>query len=211
MNIVSGQKFHFLTVVALEQKTSGKKYQRAAICVCECGKVLRVRTDLLKHQQSCGCKRREEQYIARRHFNNEGFVTHKDCTSCKKRLPRESFGMARSKRDGLRDVCIKCRKSKETSRSIQKLYGVSIQQFNQMLIQQKGACAICLSTNPGGNSGNFHVDHDHTTKVVRGLLCSRCNTAIGLLSEDLSVFERATNYLKKHKTHLTVHTGGLNA
>jgi len=56
-------------------------------------------------------------------------------------------------------------------------YGITIQQFDEMLVEQGGGCAICGATDPGGR-GSFHVDHDHETAKVRGLLCHGCNTRL---------------------------------
>lgn len=53
--------------------------------------------------------------------------------------------------------------------------------FDRMLEEQGGRCAICGTTEPRGR-GRFHVDHDHTSNVVRGLLCTACNTGLGLVS-----------------------------
>lgn len=62
-----------------------------------------------------------------------------------------------------------------------KKYGLTPQQYDLMLAQQKGGCAAC-----GGAPGKraFHVDHCHETGLVRGLLCVGCNFALGALKED---------------------------
>ncbi len=77
-------------------------------------------------------------------------------------------------------------------------FGITVEQYDEMLAAQGGACAICQGP-PGGRWERFHVDHDHATGKVRGLLCHGCNTAIGLLGERHEVAERAAGYLKKHK------------
>lgn len=77
---------------------------------------------------------------------------------------------------------------------IQKKYGISPKEFDKMPMKQSGRCKICsdLMTNP-------HVDHDHETMKVRGLLCSNCNTMIGLAGEDPSVLISASRYLRRSK------------
>ena len=75
-------------------------------------------------------------------------------------------------------------------------YGIDKQDFCRMLEEQRHACAICAGDI--ADSPSTHVDHDHTTGRVRGLLCSRCNQAIGLLREDEKLFRRAVNYLRRH-------------
>lgn len=77
---------------------------------------------------------------------------------------------------------------------IQKVYGLTKEQFETLLEVQKG-CAICGTTKPGGK-GDFHVDHDHVTDRVRGLLCQKCNMGLGSFCEDVVLLERAVRYLK---------------
>lgn len=56
-------------------------------------------------------------------------------------------------------------------------YGITIEDYDRIL-QTQGGCAICGTKTPGGR-GRFHVDHDHITGKIRGLLCSGCNTKLG--------------------------------
>jgi hypothetical protein len=72
-------------------------------------------------------------------------------------------------------------------------YGLEPAQHAALLVAQGGRCAVCRGS--GGQRG-LAVDHDHSTGRVRGLLCSACNSAIGLLRERAENFERAVAYLK---------------
>ncbi len=72
-------------------------------------------------------------------------------------------------------------------------YGISIDEYRQMHAAQSGVCSICQSV---CFSGTLSVDHDHETGKVRGLLCRKCNTAIGMLGDDIKLVQRAVNYLK---------------
>lgn len=72
-------------------------------------------------------------------------------------------------------------------------YGITTPEYNQILSMQKGVCAICGRA-PGRRS--LAVDHDHDTGKVRGLLCGRCNSALGLLGDNLVGVERALQYLR---------------
>ena len=74
-------------------------------------------------------------------------------------------------------------------------YGMTMDDFDAMLASQGGVCAICGGAHRGSGA-RFHVDHDHKTKKVRGLLCGKCNTAIGLLNDDPDRAERAAAYLR---------------
>lgn len=80
-------------------------------------------------------------------------------------------------------------------------WGLTSEQFEQMLQNQGGGCAICGATenSPGSKGKSLAVDHDHTTGKVRGLLCDKCNRALGWLGEDHQRFIRAAEYLQKHK------------
>lgn len=75
-------------------------------------------------------------------------------------------------------------------------YGLTVADFDALLASQGGACAICQGDRNGPGS-RFHVDHNHTTNLVRGLLCSRCNTAIGLLQDSPHLAEKAAAYLRQ--------------
>lgn len=72
-------------------------------------------------------------------------------------------------------------------------YGLTIEQRDQMLERQGGLCAICRRKPVGG--GVLHVDHCHATGVVRALLCTKCNTLIGLADENPDTLRAAIDYL----------------
>ena len=61
---------------------------------------------------------------------------------------------------------------------LQKAYGISLDDYNELFIQQSGKCAICRRLQSEFNYP-FYVDHDHQTGKVRGLLCCGCNTGLG--------------------------------
>jgi hypothetical protein len=75
-------------------------------------------------------------------------------------------------------------------------YGITIADYEQMLAEQYGGCAICGRPEP--EDGSLHVDHDHDTGAVRGLLCFPCNQAIGAFAEDLELLSSALTYLRHH-------------
>lgn len=71
-------------------------------------------------------------------------------------------------------------------------YGMSPEAFQLMLLQQKNACGICKEI----FSNTPHVDHDHKTGEVRGLLCARCNRLLGCAKDSLEILESAKEYLR---------------
>lgn len=74
-------------------------------------------------------------------------------------------------------------------------YGVSAEKFQQMCEEQHWCCAIC--GNP--SSRHLHVDHDHTTGTIRGLLCGPCNQGLGMFRDDPKRLRSALRYLAKYK------------
>jgi hypothetical protein len=80
-------------------------------------------------------------------------------------------------------------------RQAMKKYGLTLEQYEEMFFQQGGLCVIC---NEAPNGRNLHVDHDHHTGRVRGLLCNACNAGIGHLQDDPNLLRRAVSYLEQH-------------
>jgi len=75
-----------------------------------------------------------------------------------------------------------------------KQYGITIEQYEEMYQNQEGKCLICLSIDKRGYT--LAVDHNHTTNVVRGLLCGCCNRAIGLAKDSSEILKRMIIYLE---------------
>lgn len=71
-------------------------------------------------------------------------------------------------------------------------YGLACVEYNQKLKDQGGVCAICGKP----DRRRLSVDHDHDTGAVRGLLCSRCNSGIGFMDDDLTRLRAAVRYLE---------------
>lgn len=93
-------------------------------------------------------------------------------------------------------------RAKETD--LKKNYGITLEAYTLILKEQNGVCAICKKpeTTKHNNSDKTRalaVDHDHKTGKVRGLLCGRCNQAIGLLDDNEERMALAILYIQKHK------------
>jgi len=81
----------------------------------------------------------------------------------------------------------------------EKKYGITLEDYEEMHNRQGGVCAICDKPEQVIQNSKLRllsVDHDHLTGKVRGLLCSNCNRAIGLLNDDADVLKRAIRYLQ---------------
>lgn len=81
--------------------------------------------------------------------------------------------------------------------NLKTLYGITPEIFDEMREKQGSRCAICNTAFEGNKLP--HVDHDHITSQVRGLLCTRCNMGIGYFKEDVEALHRAIEYLRRHK------------
>jgi hypothetical protein len=83
------------------------------------------------------------------------------------------------------------------ARAVHRRYAITADEYNTILAEQGGRCAICHATHPGVGLTHFAVDHDHAEedRNVRGLLCSRCNQAIGLLGDSPTILLNAARYL----------------
>lgn len=78
-------------------------------------------------------------------------------------------------------------------------YGLSQEAYDQLLIKQNHRCAICGTSSPGGRHNKFHIDHNHMTGKVRGLLCWSCNAGLGQFKDDYNLLLEAYTFLLKDK------------
>jgi hypothetical protein len=121
----------------------------------------------------------------------------KRCPSCGETKPAGDFHRNRTSRDGLHWVCKRCdgggpySKEAEQRRRF-RTYDVTPEEVEQLLRCQGGACAICVTPFEGSEC---NIDHCHRTGVVRGLLCAKCNTGLGLLGDDEGRLRAAWRYL----------------
>ena len=80
---------------------------------------------------------------------------------------------------------------------LRRRFGLSLEDYERMLAEQGGGCAICGRLDSGRPyAKNFSIDHNHTTGEIRGLLCNKCNIAIGLFEESEAAMLAAIAYLR---------------
>lgn len=82
--------------------------------------------------------------------------------------------------------------------SLKKKYGMTEADWANMFLHQGGKCAICgdwLDLAFHGHDSKIHIDHNHTTGKVRGMLCSACNHAVGFLRDNPKLALKVANYL----------------
>jgi hypothetical protein len=86
-------------------------------------------------------------------------------------------------------------KKRNRERKKERQYGITQQQYNQMLVDQNNKCKICSIE---FKSSKFtHIDHCHDTNRVRGLLCNDCNLSLGQFMDNIEYMCNAIEYLKK--------------
>lgn len=78
---------------------------------------------------------------------------------------------------------------------LRRSYGIHPEEFYHMLVAQQGKCAICKQLFGDEKQNSPHIDHDHTTQWVRGILCQTCNTSLGGFKDSIENLESAIDYL----------------
>jgi hypothetical protein len=127
----------------------------------------------------------------------------KRCADCKQYKPVAEFPRNKNAKDGVHCYCKECN-NRRTRESRQRLhggsrhyhlmhrYGIGAEEFDELVRAQGGICPVCGRENPE------HVDHDHVTGKVRGILCFNCNGGLGQFRDSIDALERAVTYLLRH-------------
>lgn len=95
----------------------------------------------------------------------------------------------------------KMAKEQQRHYGLKRYYGLTGEQYGEMLAAQKGVCAICGKPETAMFNGVpkvMHVDHDHATNAIRELLCGSCNGMLGLAKDDPQTLRAAADYIEKH-------------
>jgi hypothetical protein len=129
-----------------------------------------------------------------------------ECKKCVTDLPLDNYYFNKNGKYKRQNVCKKCMNiydyKTDKNHKLKKAYGITLDQYNELLLKQKNKCSICGIDNNGkyrNKDRAFAVDHCHNTNKIRGLLCSDCNIAIGLLKDNTKYLQSAINYLNKLK------------
>lgn len=116
----------------------------------------------------------------------------KRCSKCREVKLMDEFHRTKHKKDGRNSKCKACLSKIHKERA----YGVSPEEYERMLSEQDGCCAICLK-----HFNRLVVDHSHRSGKVRSLLCTKCNMAIGLMGECKKILASAIAYLSTHEAN----------
>lgn len=155
----------------------------------------KVRLDLVVHRGKGNCVNCSK-HIGRppreKTFIDEVGIT---CNHCRVHKPFEDFSLRKNSRSGYCSICKRC--------AVILKHGITLVQYNEMLLNQNGVCLICKIP----SSDILCIDHDHKCcsqkngscgQCVRGLLCRNCNSGIGLLKDSPDILMSAYTYLLTH-------------
>lgn len=124
----------------------------------------------------------------------------KICKKCNEPKGLFEFSAHRSAKDRLQSYCKPCAKAaflayaqKNPGHKRKSRYGIDQQTFDAMVEEQKNRCAVCET-----EMGKPHVDHDHKSLKVRGLLCNHCNLGLGHFFDNPLLLAKALQYLERH-------------
>ena len=132
------------------------------------------------------------------------------CKKCDTTKPIEDFyKTGRKNGDEHAYECKECAKArikaahkanpdKQRDRHLRRTYGISLSEFNRMVLSQGSKCACCGTNEPGGKHNQWNVDHDHVTGAVRALLCKDCNVVLGIVEDSPEHLQRLIHYIVKH-------------
>ena len=151
----------------------------------------------------------------------------KICSRCKKEFSIDNFYKNKSKKDGHNCYCKDCankskdkwsinnkekerntakvwrKKNKEKLRkqkrkeTLKKIYGITLNDYNEMFSNQSGCCAICGKHQSQENKA-LSVDHNHLTGEVRKLLCCKCNFLVGKIESNIDIIDNIFSYLEEN-------------
>lgn len=158
-------------------------------------------------------QRRQAWLQANPELAAQGFMF---CCECETGKPREGFYRL-PRTGGYYPTCRDCQnrrgnewKAKNAQHYLEQSrrawlttkYGITVEDYDRMALAQNGRCAVCGGPPVGRGTKNdrFHVDHDHATGQVRGLLCFRCNNGLGYMRDSPEILEAAIRYLQRSRS-----------
>ena len=126
----------------------------------------------------------------------------KPCTKCGDVKPLDAFSTHKDRKDGRQSHCRDCQNSagrkdrvdnpeRHRGYELKRKYGILLSDVKDMEAKQGGKCFAC-------DNDELVVDHCHSTGNVRGLLCTQCNTAIGMVKDNTETLRLLIEYLEKH-------------
>ena len=203
---MTGQKFGMLTVMHdahIPKRLRGKRMRNRYVrCTCDCGKSTAVRIDHLRRgtTRSCGCLQQQMRFAQQLDALpvSECCFPGTDRVKEVEQVQQDSDTLLQSALDEATRTPEIPRESRPTSQ--ERSHGLAAGEYAAMMTAQGGLCKICRDP-PGVEP--LHVDHDHATGMVRGLLCRACNHGLGFFKDDFTRLAMAMKYLSDtlHKSN----------
>lgn len=170
------------------------------VCQCDCGGTKAVLGSLLRnaHTSSCGCLHKENartQAFARigsskpqRCGTVAAYRRGCRCDECMDAIRLRSRTYYQDNKESVL--------ARSREHALRRKYGLTIERMDALFQAQGRSCKCCGVTSPGHKFG-WHIDHDHRTGEVRGIVCAECNRVLGMLGDNLkSVIDRADLLIK---------------
>lgn len=157
-------------------KSNSSKRIKKVICCYDCGKT--IESHLYKNR-CIDCKR-----IAHNKNNNADYHRRKDYVKMQRKAYYASNKQTFIERN-------------KTRYYYKYLKGMSVQDYEQLCKECNYSCNICGLITDGKFTKKLYVDHDHSTKKIRGLLCQKCNSGLGMFKDNIIILSKAIVYLKK--------------
>ena len=142
----------------------------------------------LRKCKKCGLEANTEEELELFVTANNGSLYGKtqECKEC-------------NSRDGRKYRKLESTQKASRKNHLKKTYGITLEEYDDMFNEQEGRCKICGTTDSQSSSPHFHVDHCHSSGIVRGLLCGPCNQGLGQFKDNIPSLEAAIKYLKENK------------
>lgn len=156
------------------------------------------------------CKKCTSEYDRREHLGQMVFKklirneTHRQCRSCEQLFPADEFTTSGKYHTS---YCKECASKKAFLRLLKRM-GLSEEKYNQMVSDQNNLCFICKRPEVSGR--RLAIDHDHNCcpsgrscgNCVRGLICFKCNSALGAVNDDPQILLSMISYLQSYNYRL---------
>lgn len=145
----------------------------------------------MKKCSRCGLEKDKKDFRLNK-GRKDGLSTY--CSVCEREYNRQRYNNPEKHKQIKMDrkVYLQNRKSSSRKWYLKATYNITPEQYQEMSDKNNGKCYICLEQ----KDYYLHVDHDHNTGYIRGLLCNNCNRALGLFKDNRESLLRAIQYLQ---------------
>lgn len=167
---------------------------------------IKLKSKTHKRCSKCGVLKPLTEFHAK---NGSSEKKHSHCKPCQRKMTTEYKYGSQEKREAYQQR-ERIRKSLPENRrktrdyKLRKAYGVTLEYVERLVVEQGGLCGVCKTTpvvaidrDCGKGNGRSHVDHDHITGQVRGVLCGLCNYMLGAAKDDPRILMNAISYLER--------------